>query len=523
MSTQRGIRLAVHLIDSHFGHLVSKVCECLLLKGSLTLNQIVSNTGLPRPDVKKCLLVLIQHNCIQPFTLEQRGGFEEGNNVSIHYTPLFDNILHRLRFSKFVLLVMNKLGKECADLLQGLLEHGRLTMELIIRRAAESTKTEAPDAVHDAFKRLVGARFVERCPDSEPFIELPTDEEATTKNRRSKFAKVVPQTIEQRAIAAAIPMEAKRFLISCDTGSEDTTETDKDAPSILSAGEKRKRDFSEIDDELGAAGFQKEVLWRPNFEEFVRCLRHKACIVHERLRLDEGAAIVLSAMLESSRNPEGGAVSRYSVPMSLNAIYEEVMRTEVGRTMTLDHVRTSLDQLGCTKNADDLYSVDLSNLIQLCRNEEVESFMLKKYGGVAYMIFRLLSKESRFFETDKISQDILKEKVETQKILFQMWQDNYLSMEKISTPAPKTNHFLLWRINQDLVWKQVLDGMYHAALNLINRVSFELNKEQELRELPSSRITGVLVSRKARLLKIRYCLESSLMRLDDAIMLFHDF
>ncbi|KAL9670940.1 hypothetical protein QQ045_008503 [Rhodiola kirilowii] len=522
MPTQHGIRLAVHIIDSHFGPLVSKVCECLLLKESVTLNQIVNHTGLSKSDVKKCILVLIQHNCVQPFNLEQRGGFNEGNSVSTQYTALYSNILHRLRFAKFLDVVTKKLGKECAEVLHGLLEHGRRTLEQIIKRA-ESTQSEAPQAAHDAFRRLASARFVERCPDSDPFIDLPTDEETTAKNRRSKFSKVIPRTIEQRAIAAAIPMEAKRFLISYDNTPDDTTVTEKDAPSILSSGEKRKRDFSEVDEELGAARFQKEVLWRPNFEEFIRCLRHKACIVHERSRFDEKAAVVLSAMLEGSRNLEGSVISTHSVPLSLNAIYEEVMKTETGRTMTLDHVRSSLDELGC-KDAKDLYSVDLDNIVRLCQNEEVKSFVKKRYGSIAYKIFKFLSMESCFVKTDKIISKLTEEKVETHSNLFSMWKDNLLSMEKFSTPAaPRSTNCLLWKINKKVVWKQVLDGMLQAALNLMIRASFELNKESELMELPKSKITGVLATKRARLNNIRGCLEVSLMRLDDAIMLLQDF
>lgn len=49
---------------------------------------------------------------------------------------------------------------------------------------------------------------------------------------------VAPQTIEQRAISAAIPLEAKRFLISYDFASNDTTTTEKVGLSILSSGEK---------------------------------------------------------------------------------------------------------------------------------------------------------------------------------------------------------------------------------------------------------------------------------------------
>lgn len=48
-----------------------------------------------------------------------------------------------------------------------------------------------------------------------------------------------------------------------------------------------------------------------------------------------------------------------SVPLSLNSIFEEVMKSEAGRSMTLDRVRDSLVQLGCPSSMviDDSYSI----------------------------------------------------------------------------------------------------------------------------------------------------------------------
>lgn len=37
----------------------------------------------------------------------------------------------------------------------------------------------------------------------------------------------------------------------------------------------------------------------------------------------------------------------FAVPLSLDNIYEEVMKNEVGRSMTLDRVEASLAALGC--------------------------------------------------------------------------------------------------------------------------------------------------------------------------------
>lgn len=56
-------------------------------------------------------------------------------------------------------------------------------------------------------------------------------------------------------------------------------------------------------------------------------------------------------------------ICKFSAPLSLNTIFEEVMNSEVGRTMTLDRVRASLIQLGCPPSiTDESYSVGM-NLI----------------------------------------------------------------------------------------------------------------------------------------------------------------
>jgi len=52
-------------------------------------------------------------------------------------------------------------------------------------------------------------------------------------------------------------------------------------------------------------------------------------------------------------------LSYVSVPLSLDTITAEVMKTDTGRTMTIDRIRASLSQLGCSQRmiVDDAYSI----------------------------------------------------------------------------------------------------------------------------------------------------------------------
>lgn len=103
--------------------------------------------------------------------------------------------------------------------------------------------------------------------------------------------------------------------------------------------------------------------------------------------------------------------------------------------------------------------------------------------------------------------------------------------------ASKSIH--LWRVNMRAVLHQVLDDMYHAASNLSQRLAHELEKEQEvlglLRQIdtakavgtdihvPNVNLTNTQQEHVKRISRITTVLEASLLKLDDAILLFHDF
>ncbi|KAJ6869835.1 hypothetical protein NC651_034521 [Populus alba x Populus x berolinensis] len=410
MVSQYGIKYAVHIITNHFGPLVAKVCDCLLKKGPLPLREIVRYTELSETLVRNCLLVLIQHNCLQPFLLEEEGGFGEVNKVSSLYMVLFDNVLHRVRFSKFMAIVSQEFDKLCVDLIETLLQHGRLSSEQIFdgfRDSTEGSSSGGMEALQDNMHKLVMARYVERCPISEPFLALPSEEEAAPVRRRgAKSAKAFlePETLEQRVLVAAVPPEGMRFSFELNPEiGADREKVENNTSSNI--GDKRKLDALESDIDGGVADKQV-VLWRVNFEEFIRRLRHKICIETVRTRLDDEAATVFTAMLDASRSEEKKIKTASSVPLSENSIYAEVIKSEKGRNMTLDYVISVLVGLSSSppfvRVVDNSYSIDFKHTIEVAQTDEVESIVYKKYGKDAYRMFRLLSKAGRLLETDKV-------------------------------------------------------------------------------------------------------------------------
>nr|POE67993.1 hypothetical protein CFP56_26895 [Quercus suber] len=129
----------------------------------------------------------------------------------------------------------------------------------------------------------------------------------------------------------------------------------------------------------------------------------------------------------------------WSVPLSLDNIFEEVIKSEEGRVLTLVNVRTSLVQLGCSASARGTAdSYILKKIIESAQNDEVES--TTENLGLKCLIQ---------FCTEKL------------------------------VLAPNRN-ILLWKVNKRPLWEHVLDEMFHAALNLSLRAAYEWDKEKEV-------------------------------------------
>ncbi|XP_039024467.1 uncharacterized protein LOC120157409 [Hibiscus syriacus] len=152
-----------------------------------------------------------------------------------------------------------------------------------------------------------------KCPASEPVLTNPTKQELNARKRAAKSGKILEEqeTLEQRVVQ---PPEALRFLLLTQT--EPAAEgKDETSSPMVTPGEKRKRDALESETEYGATD-EQVVLWRANFEEFIRRLRHRACIENVKTLLDDGAVTVLKAMLEATRSAEKKVKTENSVPLS---------------------------------------------------------------------------------------------------------------------------------------------------------------------------------------------------------------
>ncbi|CAI9092235.1 OLC1v1027425C1 [Oldenlandia corymbosa var. corymbosa] len=484
MVSQHGIKLAVHLVSSFFGDHNAKVCDCLLRRGTLTLPLIMRYTELSKENVRHCLLALIHQNCVQAFSIQQEGAFGEAPKVITQYMALFDNIIHRMRFPKFMGIVSEELGEDCEKIFKLLLQHGRLSLSQITVDKGENSTLES---LQENFNKLVHGRFVERCPAPEPFLEPPPEEQPPAKKRGTKSSKVVELTIEQRALVAAAPLDSLRFVVEAHHWDDASTEKSEGRSTDVTTAEKRKRDVFELDGSPLDKEDKKEVLWRVNAEEFLLRLRNKVCVENVRSRFGTECGTVLSAVLELDKGSNGRVDAGRTASFTITTIYDEIIK-EGHLSMNLERITDCLVQMGCQRpmiEIDEPYSIDLKSIIERAQTEEVESIVLKRYGREAYRMFRLISQKGHLLETDKIADATFIEKKDAIRVLYKLWKDDYLQMEKVNVSGGgpgggKAIQLMLWKVNKMCLWEHVLDEMYHAALNLRHRMAHDLEQEKQV-------------------------------------------
>ncbi|OAE35426.1 hypothetical protein AXG93_2587s1410 [Marchantia polymorpha subsp. ruderalis] len=504
-------------------------------------------------QLRNCLLVLVQHNCVQGFKIFQEAVGPNPPKVLTSYLGLTDNILHRMRFPKFLSIVRDELGEEAEALLEGLLEHGRLTLEQVVQRAAAragKAESEVELPLKQTFAALVRSHYIERCPASEPTVAPkaiePPKKVPRGPNSKGRAAKVAAiknlESDYDRIVSVAAALDTERFRMPSsleevgETGGGDVSMTDPVVP-----GQKRKRDALAMDAKTMAIVDEKEVLWRANYEELIRKLRHQACVAQVKTRIDAAAGSVLAAMLEMTRSSETTSKPQVSAPLSMTVIMQAVTMTPEGRTMTMERIRGALHQMAqetvgfITRTGEggssyiisgghrvtEIWTGKLSN-IQALDDEGADGTKTGQLNVVLMTIAGMAMVQLK----------------DARELLYRLLKEQYVVVQEVAKTAEHSaqKSIYLWNINWDVVKLLVLDDMYHAAGNLQQRLSHELEQEQEvlelLKQIQAAKAAGAethvtLTQRQheqvKRIRRVASILEASLLKLDNAILLFYDF
>lgn len=553
MPTRYGRKLACEVVLEHFGESVENVFKVLVYRGQQPLADIGRQAKLSPSQLKNCLLVLTQHNCVQAFRTEADPN-QPLSRSQTQYVALVDITLQRLRFPKFMMHIRETLGQETEALLQGLLEHGRLSVEQLLQRAmahASNSEAELGRAVKRALSSLVRGQYVERCPVPEPIVGARLISDVIKKglrggsrNKGSLEAEGYFNSEVDRILLAAQSPEADRFrlppsVIAVDD--MDPSDGIEEPSSNGQVGGKRKRNDSPLVDSSVEV---KDVLWRVNHEEFLRHFRHEACVTQITERFDGPSGIVVGAILKHTRLQESSVRQPSSASMSLEAISQAVRSNPEGYSIGMDRVRLALNQLSSDSTAPvqrstdggSQFFVNMKKIIEVVKGREIEAVMSQRYGAAGCRIFRLLLMK-RQLEQKQIGEMAMIPLKDSREILYKMLKDDYVTLQEVAKTAEHapSRTFYLWRVSLPGVKRNLLDHMCHAASNLRQRLKHEMEKEQEVLTLleprptsgggvaPAIQLTIAQRQQLERIRRVAAVLETSLLRLDHAIMLFSCF
>lgn len=175
-STPHKIKLALDIIQDHFGDITRDVAEVVAGSETSTLAHIVrtlnnsykpvsiqerlsgsqsATSSLDLLQIRQALLVLHQHNCLHvslPPDCSIQGDAPSvaaeklANQKGLIYHLNTDNVLNRLRFSKVLTLVHGLFGCVGEAVMEQLILHGRLTPSQIRINASASLGQAYEDA-----------------------------------------------------------------------------------------------------------------------------------------------------------------------------------------------------------------------------------------------------------------------------------------------------------------------------------------------------------------------------------------
>jgi len=440
--------------------------------------------------------VLVQHNCVLPLQTMK-------SDDDVVYKIEIDDILHRLRYPRFLLHVRECLGKTHEMLLEGLLEHGRLRSHQLFARASASPGYDRDSnqgkSLEDIFGELVEGRFVERVP--------------------------IGYGSKQRSVsdgkAEQVGSQATEREKSNDVQSRSTIHDDRHK---LSA-------------EVVGLGEEDDALWRVNANEFNRRFRHIACAALVREKVDQSAGHLLLTMLELSRGHEVQVDEERSTSVTEADIMQKLSGS--GAATQMKNMKSALEKLSadtselisCIGNTHGgaNYCVNMRRIIDLIRIKEIEAVVRERFGGPACRIFRLLLLK-RNLEQKQIAEMAMIPVKDTRELLYKLLKAEYVQIQEVartSDHAPSRT-FYLWRVDLLRVVEQVGRDLYRATSNLRARLLYELSQEKEtlmLLERAQDKSTIPLTTgQRQNLVRMRTKatrLEGAIMRLDELVLIFN--
>ncbi|KAF9452851.1 hypothetical protein P691DRAFT_659952 [Macrolepiota fuliginosa MF-IS2] len=472
-------RLCTEIIHTHFGPLTAQVVSILLTRGRLPLPQIVRYTQLKPRVARASILVLVQQNLLW------HAQSDDGTEV---FEVNVDECLMRLRYGKVVFLAQELFGKAGAEVVQIVLDHGKLRLSDILSLLGiydQKTITVYRGAIH---KLVTGAylkpsTILSHVSPKDKQIKYEAEEKAkisgfpTAKELRE--AKQVAEARLRREEEEAEKVGLKRKAV--------------DQPAHRARKRKLEEDEHVVDE---------TVYFRVNFDKFNIHIRNNLIVGATRKRYNEGAAIVLRGLLKTTENSQCNVAEVRSVPMSVPSIVMQLSdENSLARGLLLDEKKPSnatcikeyLGMLSCGDNptpagkaasfvsfSSSKVQVEFEIVGRRLRRHILESVTSEKHGNEGVRVLRLLMNTGKM-DDKQISKIVMMPGKDVRSLLTALAADSLISTQEVPKSADRnpTRTFYLWYVDQHKAYSTISGQIYKTLYN----ISMRRRAEQEVPEV----------------------------------------
>ncbi|KAG1452372.1 hypothetical protein G6F56_007838 [Rhizopus delemar] len=281
-------RLCKEIILEHFGPIVSGVSQQLLLKGRLTLPDIIRFSKLTTREVKESLVVLVQHGIV--FFSEAPEGKIEPTYYSID--PL--KIMYRLNLGRIIQIVKEHHGKEAEMICTLLFVNGRMSLNVIIDWAKENAKKKL-EKYKRSFTQLVTQKYITAVLPEHSRSVMDRLLDATEKEKE-KYTIMTAKDIANAKISAEAHIDAlygSNEIIGMKRKAFDPIDEQRKRAALMELGEDMQVDEAEVDE---------NIFFTINYDAFNIMFRNNSIIDLATERINRSAGQVVKAFFDYGKD-----------------------------------------------------------------------------------------------------------------------------------------------------------------------------------------------------------------------------
>ncbi|KAJ7043248.1 RNA polymerase III subunit RPC82-domain-containing protein [Mycena alexandri] len=466
MADAQTARLCTQIIHSQFGPLTANVASVLLTRGRLTLPQIIRFTSLRPRTVRASVLVLVQHNVLWHAQTEDEGEVLEVN---------IEECLLRLRFGRFVWQAGQLFGDAGAEIVQLILDHGKLRPPDIVSELSYND-LKAAAVYSQALHALVAAAYLK--PSTILSHVSPRDKriryEAEEKQKISGF----PTAKELREAKESAAARLKREEEEAEKVGLKRKAKEQKGPR----GTKRKAvEEEEIVDPT--------VYFRVNCDRFNIHIRNTLIVKAAKERFNDGAALVLKTTLKVTESKQKDLSDVRTEPVTVSSIavslsdQEDLSSGLILKTKNPSNTACIKDYLGVLSSADNptpagraaaflsynssKVQVEFETICKRLRRRVLESVTRERHDTQGVRILRLLLDTGKMDEK-QISKVVMIPGKDVRPLLALMSAESLISTQEV----PKSNDrnparmFYLWHVDLPKAYSVILGNLYKTLYNI---------------------------------------------------------